>query len=321
MVILMAISTVFSVVLYSFAERELSTSLQQQYVRIYDLADLEGSTPPYSPWQIRNELKAAQGRLIFELAYFNLIILILGSGVSYWLAKRTVRPIEEALEAQSRFTADASHELRTPLAAMQTEIEVAKRDKNLTKAETQKLLDSNLEEVGKLRALADGLLRLARNDTAQLAVEPVSLAAVAEAAVKRVAILAKEKGITIKRHTKADVVVQGSSQGLTDIAVILLDNAIKYSPAKTTVVLAVSRQGRQGCITVSDEGPGIAEEDLPHIFERFYRADASRTRNQVEGHGLGLSIARKIADLHEGKIEASNRSGKGAEFRLALPLA
>jgi signal transduction histidine kinase len=252
--------------------------------------------------------------------YFNVFVLIAGTGLSYWLAKRTIRPIQQALEAQTRFTADASHELRTPLSVMQTGIETLRRNPATTKQEALKLLDSNLEEVSKLRSLAEGLLQLARSNGKPLAMQPVAVGDIAGDAIDRVSGAAKSKRITVLNDV-AEAKVLGDQGSLIELIVILLDNAIKYSEPDSLVTLASRKAGRLVELAVSDKGRGIAPQDIGHIFERFYRADKSRSNIDVEGHGLGLSIAKQIADAHKTEIKVVSTPDKGTTFIVSLQLA
>ncbi len=315
--IIMVISVCFSVSLYRVSADQLKQGLRNQYLHYRSYG---GFVVPPSVSSYDDELRDGTQRLALELVYFNLIILIVGTGLSYWLAKRTVRPIEEALEAQSRFTGDASHELRTPLTAMQTEIEVALRNPGLTKEEAKALLTSNLEEVAKLRALSDGLLRLARRNGAELATQTVSLEDVASETMNQLIPVAQARGVAIQNEVGA-IAVQGDQVSLRELAVILVDNALKYSDRGTTVRLTAKRQGKQAYFSVIDEGHGIRASDLPHIFDRFYRSDSSRSKVQADGYGLGLSIAKKIVDLHRGSIEVRSTLGKGSTFIVKLPVA
>ncbi|HXH27069.1 MAG TPA: HAMP domain-containing sensor histidine kinase, partial [Candidatus Acidoferrum sp.] len=248
-----------------------------------------------------------------------IVLLAVACAASYLLARHNLRPLEQAMEAQSRFTADASHELRTPLTTMRTEIEVALRNPALGKAEMRDLLHSNLEEVAKLKALSEGLLRLAQADGAAVQMARVSLAAVVKNASKQLAATAGAKHITIAENIK-DVTVTGDQQSLSELLVILLDNAIKYSPEQTTVTITTLTQNKQALCTVADQGRGIKAADLPHIFDRFYRTDASRSKLSPGGYGLGLPIARKIIEAHRGSIEVKSAPGKGSTFTIKLPL-
>jgi signal transduction histidine kinase len=236
----------------------------------------------------------------------------LGAGFSFLLARWTLKPIEEAMEKESRFVADASHELRTPLAVLQTENEVTLRDKNLTQKKLQEQVKSNLGEIQKLRHLTDYLLEMSTNSSIELT--QTDLSDVISAAEERVQSSAKSKYIIIARHIQPGIITT-NQEALSQIVAILLDNAIKYAPAKSRVVITADNTK----ISVTDQGEGIAEEDLPHIFERFYRAEKSRTS---EGFGLGLSLAHNLAEKLHVKLSAENvvQDGKivGAQFVITL---
>ncbi len=317
--ILMLISLFFSIVLYNLAANQLESSLRRQYVKLTPSSTIVVPRGP-NPVQVAEEVESARQNLLLELIYFNAIILGLSGLISYLMARQTVKPIEDALEAQSRFTADASHELRTPLTAMQTEIEIALRAKKIPPSELRELLESNLEEVIKLRNLSDGLLRLARADSngKNLATTKLNLAKTTKEAVSRVGSAAKTKQIQVKNIVKTTWVL-GENESLVDLVVILLDNAIKYSDKKSVITISATTSVNHVKLAISDNGAGIAKNDLEHIFERFYRADDSRTKKPGSGYGLGLSIAAKIAQLHGGSISVKSAVGKGSVFTVVLP--
>jgi two-component system OmpR family sensor kinase len=244
-------------------------------------------------------------------------MLIASSTISYFLARRNLEPVQEALEAQTRFTADASHELRTPLTAMRTELEVALRNPALTRADMQGLLKSNLEEVIKLKNLSEGLLKLAQTDAKELHIAEVPLEGIMRDALRRLAPTAEAKHIVVENKT-ANAIVRGDEASLCELLIIIIDNAIKYSHAETAVTITSERQGRQVLIHVADHGRGIKTVDLPHIFERFYRADASRSKEAADGYGLGLPIAQKIIEANQGSIEVKSTYGKGSTFTIKL---
>jgi signal transduction histidine kinase len=177
MAIIMAISLLFSIWVYNQAQHELQFGLNRA-ITIKSFVNEDFGTV------VNERLDASRRRLIGNIILFNTVILVAATGASYWLARRTMRPIEEAVEAQERFTADASHQLRTPLAAMKAEIEVGLRDKKFSKDEAVELLKSNLEEVDRLGNLAEGLLALTQNDT-QFDAKPVALEDVIGKVAKR----------------------------------------------------------------------------------------------------------------------------------------
>jgi two-component system sensor histidine kinase CiaH len=317
--IVMVISFSFSAVLYGVSYQELGRGLNRQAKTICD-ADPGGPfrcSPLVELEKIRHaQLDESRVHLIFVLLYFNILILLASAILSYISAKHTLRPIEEMMEAQQRFTADASHELKTPLTAMRTEIEVALRDKGMTLADSRKLFSSNLEEINKLESLSSALLRLSKyKEEVRLEFAELELTDLIIEAYEKVESLAKEKDIKFKNKFEA-AKVKGDRASLVELFVILLDNAIKYSPKNSAISISVHKEDKHAVVEIADQGVGIDESDLPHIFDRFYRADASRTKGDKHGYGLGLAIAKSIIDLHDGKIRVSNTSKQGTTFEL-----
>lgn len=316
--IIMTISLLFSLWVFNQARNELRTGLSRVVELKPLIVDYQQSDPNYSG-VVSGELNNSRGRLLSRLVLMNLAVLVAGSVASYALARRTMRPIEESMEAQERFTADASHELRTPLAAMKAEIEVGLRQgKSLTKEESVALLKSNLEEIDRMQGLADGLLALTQAD-GPLTLAPLDPSRVIEKVVARMQPVADDKQITIKPELQK-LLVQADESGVDTIVGILLDNAIKYSDKGTKVTLKTYRKDGHGYLEMSDQGVGIKASELPHIFDRFYRADTSRSKLHVVGHGLGLSIAKKLAEQMCATITATSMPGKGSQFTLSFPL-
>ena len=313
--IIMAISLSFSAWVYSQARSELRFGLDRAaQTQTGPYFDLDGV------WDdvIDDRLADSRNRLLVRLAVFNVGVLVAGAAGSYLLARRTLKPIEDSIEAQRRFTADASHELRTPLTAMKTEIEVSLRDHALSKKEAVQLLQSNLEEIDRLSGLAEGLLTLSLTDVTAAAV-PIRLDKIAGKTAERLRPLADAKHITISQDLQP-VTAKADAFALDKIVGILLDNAIKYSPADTAITLRTYKQEGYGCVEVRDQGVGIEESELPHIFDRFYRADASRSKTRVAGHGLGLSIAQKLATGLGGHVIVASAPGEGSVFGVIFPL-
>lgn len=266
------------------------------------------------------ELDRFRDSLLAKLALFNAGMLAVGTAASYLLARRSLRPLEEALRTQSRFTSDAAHELRTPLTAMKTEIEVSLRDKNLKAPEAREVLASNLEEIAKLETLTAALLRLARSDEKvdRSHWQDYKLTDIFQASYSRLEAKAKKRRISFKLP-KSQLTVWGDPDQLIELFVTLFGNAIKYSHDNSEVKVTASKRDKHLQIQIIDKGVGIAEVDLPHIFERFYRADRSRTRSAAEGYGLGLSLAETIAAVHGGEITVKSTYGKGSTFTVILP--
>jgi heavy metal sensor kinase len=231
--------------------------------------------------------------------------------------------LEESFQHASRFSIDASHELRTPLTIVRGELEAAFRDPGLSD-EMRENLGSVLEELQRLTRIVEGLFTISNLEAgeATLDVHRFDLAHLAATTSDQMALLAEEKQITLACDADTAVPVEGDRARIKQVAVNLLDNAIKYTPHGGKVAVAVRREGTLAVLEVADTGPGIQAEALPRVFDRFYRARDARA-NGIIGAGLGLAIARSICIAHGGDIEATNRPGPngGALFRVRLPFA
>jgi two-component system sensor histidine kinase CiaH len=315
--IIIILSVGFSFVLYKTSAHELGRQIPP--TSLFESNQLSfGGDIDYNHF-FENRIEEARGHLLGRLIILNLLVLVIGAALSYYLARRTLQPVESAIAAQNRFVTDASHELRTPLTAILTSNEVALRKPRITLEQAKDVIKSNMEEMVQLKGLSDGLLSLARQDTGAIVSKPVSLQDVAGEAMNRVLKAAQAKQISIQDDVP-DTKVPGDMQGLVQAVAILLDNAIKYSPEKTTINLEGHQKDNHGYISVRDKGIGISPEDLPHIFDRFYRADLARTGSDTSGYGIGLSIAQKIVEQHHGKIAVSSKPNKGSTFVIQLPL-
>jgi len=319
--LVMAISLIFSAVLYHVTTGELDRGLSSESSRISRQFPVFRDDPLLRPGQDYNN---GAHRILLRLIGFNIIVFVAAGAASYWLARRTLLPIEEAHEQQKRFTADVSHELRTPLTALKMESEVALMNTKNSKQALRTTLASNLEEVTKLEDLINSLLRLTRLEAGDLEqqFEPLNSRTVAGEAAEQVAKQAAGRDITIAQDVKPAELI-GDRASLTQLLVILLDNAIKYSPNGSTVRLTGRANDQTVSFEIADRGTGIEREALEHIFDRFYRGrqNGSRNKTAAEGYGLGLSIAKMIADLHRGAITVSSQAGQGTTATVTLPLA
>lgn len=265
---------------------------------------------------IKTQADVTREHLNRDFLLLDIGLLILGAVVSYWYAGRTLKPIEEAHEQQKRFTSDASHELRTPLTSMKLENEIFLRQKSFHESEARDLIASNLEEVERLEKLATNLLSLSKYEYGEMAHEPVVISELVDAAIeqiKRNKVAKKTLFMTDLTPAKVDV----NRESIIELLSILLDNAVKYGGDGGKVEISGRMQEGAYEMTVRDYGPGIAEEDLPHIFERMYRGDKARS-SKVSGHGIGLSLAQEIAEANEATLTATNAPGGGALFSLTL---
>lgn len=311
----MLISLSFSVVVYRFATDALAQSLTSQQARIYKAFPVFSGNPFFVH---DKDIEQGAHAILQNLIYFNLLVLVGAGLASYWLAQRTLHPIQASNERQKRFVADASHELRTPLTAIKMSTEVALLDAHAPEAELREALQSNLEEVDKLSTLLNSLLRLGQLESNELQHSFVLLSTsqLIEVALQKVTARAVAKQITIK-NTVSNNPIYGEHDSLIQLLVILLDNAIKYSPQGSNVTIASRHVAHTTTITISDMGIGIEPQALEHVFDRFYRADKARSGH--DGYGLGLSIAKEIADIHNGTITITSRPGKGTTVRLSVP--
>jgi signal transduction histidine kinase len=320
--IIMTISLFFSFAIYNVSSGEITRNAGRQQNAIERFGRPGGfqNNPDYLA-ERELLLTEARDNILNNLVYTNMIILLLGGGLSYFLAGRTLKPIWEAHDSQSRFTGDASHELRSPLAAMKSEIEVALRDPNLSKEEAVTLLHSNLEEVERLRLLSDGLLELSRDNGKSIKKTDLELNAVIEKVISKIQKTIKSKELHIINDLDESIKIHVCGEQMEELLTIVLDNAIKYSGEKKTIAIETSTKGKYAIIRIKDEGIGIDTQNLSKIFDRFYRVDQSRTKNKVTGYGLGLALAKKIVTANNGSIIAESRVGAGSTFTIKLPLA
>jgi len=329
LLIIICISVSFSAVIYRMLTFEMDRFARMQKNRIE--RQLENRTvfpsPPTRPddqpfLAIDPDLvDETKQRLLLQLVLLNAGIWILSGGLGYILAGKTLRPIAIMLDEQRRFVSDASHELRTPLTALKSSMEVALRNPKLTTKEAKTVLTENVAEVNELQTLTNQLLELARTELPKnhTTYQPLDPAKIVAQVLKRVSPIATPKHIAIANHLETCTIF-GNAYGLTDALMILLDNAIKYSPQKSTVTVMMKKQNKDILISVQDTGMGIEKKDLPHIFDRFYRSDTARSKSYVSGYGLGLSIAQKIIEEHNGKIMVQSAVKSGSTFTIVLPL-
>ena len=282
--------------------------------------------PPPQVLQIGREARdQVRQELITSMILVNGMLFIGAVGLSYFLAGITLRPIKQAYEQQRRFLSDASHELRTPLAILQTDLE-NERDNTKASAQEKEASQSHLEEVQRMGKIVKDLLLISRLDgEGQLATprEVVDLKEIVTVAVQRLqGYAAKHKiKIIVSPMTRENSITVIANQGhLLQAVTNLIKNGIDYNKPDGNVVVSL-RPNKNGVdITVSDTGIGIAEEEIPKLFDRFYRVDKSRTR-AVGGSGLGLSIVQAIAHTYGGSVSVISSTSTGTIVRFSIPLA
>ena len=230
---------------------------------------------------------------------------------------QTLERLEALFTSQQRLLADVSHELRTPLTVIKGNADLMRRMKSLD----EESLTSIDQEAGRLSRLVGGLLLLAQAESGKLALveKPVELDMLVTEVFQEMSVLAKNK-VHLHLNEIDQVIVKGDRDRLKQVFINLVANAIQYTPPGGDVFLSLERIGEQGRVICRDTGPGIPAEDLPHIFERVYRAEKSRTRGRTAGFGLGLSIANWIVERHGGRIEVKSKEGQGTAFAIWLPV-
>jgi signal transduction histidine kinase len=252
------------------------------------------------------------------------LVVLVAFAVGAFYARRALVPIREslvqqraALRRQREFAADASHELRTPLTVIRSSVEHLRRNRTESPASSEALDDIDAE-VGNLTALVEDLLLLARSDSGAIGLTrlPIDLGDVAADGAGALVKTAADRDVHLALDPEP-VIVDGDHARLRQLTVILVDNAIRHTPRGGGVRVRIRGDRREATLEVDDDGPGIRPEDMPHVFERFWRAPGAA----AGGTGLGLAIAKTIVDLHDGRITVTNRPEGGARFIVRLPAA
>lgn len=263
--------------------------------------------------------------LLIMMIIISIIFLAIAAFVGHLLAGKVIIPIKQAFSRQREFVADASHELRTPLTLIQTSVDAVQSDtdQKLSPFSIQ-VLDDMKSEIRRMAKLITDLLTLARADagTTTIMKEKFDLVAAAEPLIRSLQSLAAAKTLQLEMSGDETVPIMADRERICQLLLILVDNAIKYTPAGGRVDVLLTRTVAPKpavAITVHDTGEGIPENERKLIFERFYRIDKARSRGEG-GTGLGLSIAKWIVDVHGGKIKVESTPGKGSSFIVNLPM-
>lgn len=321
LLIIMIISLSFSGLIYQLVNMEINRFADSQRFRIERRLQDFDNLAPRPPIIIDDDLIAeSQKRLLINLAFIDGIIFVLSGSLSYLLAGRTLRPIQKMTEEQKRFISDASHELKTPLTGLKALFEVSLRDKKLNLSEAKNVIKEGISQTNQLQLLSESLLKLNYLDgSSSLNLQPISIKKIMTETVNKIKAKADFRRIKIKTKTVSGE-INADQQKIEELILILLDNAIKYSPKSSQIKFSASRTNKTVILKVVDQGIGISENDLPHIFDRFYQADNARTKGSGSGYGLGLCIAQIIVRQHRGQIKVKSLEGKGSEFKVILPV-
>ena len=248
------------------------------------------------------------------------VALLIASAIGYYMAGRALIPLKEAYDRQKQFAADASHELRTPLAVVMASADLLLADPSIENPFLRQVLEDLKSEVKKMTNLVSDLLMVARSDNNALKVkiQRLDLSEILKQVIRTMTPIAEKKNIRIGGEDLRKVMINADEQKIKQLAIILVDNAIKYTPEGGAVLVRLeSADDTRAVFAVMDSGIGIAPEDLDKVFERFYRVDKARSR-EMGGNGLGLAIASEIVKLHDGKISVASKLGEGTKFTVEL---
>ena len=315
--VIMTLSLAFSVIIYAITSAQLNRPLPpgEHAQQPPELVERQFSR------RLEQRNHETRGSVIVSLIVLNGAMLLVGYWLSLLLARRTLEPIERSIEQQAQFVSDASHELRTPLSALLLNNEVALRKPTLTDKKARQVLGQNVAEIKKLTELSNSLLDLAKSEQTMTEPELVNPATLIEEVVTRFTPAAQVKWVKLvydNQSPTGDVPLQKNA--VRQILAIFVDNAIKYAPPKNGEVALQARLKKNTLeFIIKDNGLGIAPGDQKHIFERFYRADTARTRTDVSGHGLGLAIAKSLANHCGYTIRVKSQPPNGTEFTLVVP--
>jgi len=306
---ILVILVIFSLVVYSLFAQNITENIEYEGPDYKGNADIEAQI-----------FEKAQNRLQAILLTVDGLIIILVGGISYYLAGKTLKPIESAYAKQKKFLADSAHELRTPLAVMKTGAEAVLSDEASKKEEYKKLAKDFLEELNFLTDMVNDLLFLAREDNLHtLEYTKTDLGALVNKQIGLIVPYAKAHQVRLEKNIKGNLFVKGNRGHLKRLVANLIKNAIDYNCAGGKVLVSLQQEKKEVIFKVVDTGIGISQEAIKHIFDRFYKIDQARV-GQNSGAGLGLSIVKEIVIAHKGKIKVNSEINKGTEIIISLPV-
>jgi len=297
---------------------------QPTIASIYSTDNSGGQTYTIATQQLLSNISAEIGmlrRLEQILLYGGLLGLMIAVAAGYYLANRALIPIRRSMDKQQQFVSDASHELRTPLSVIQAHTELLLRHPGHTIEQDSKHVSTILQETRRMSKLVGGLLLLARTDTDKLELDlkSVQFDRIVQDCVEKMQMLAEVKDIILQSEIEGSVPMNADEERLHQMLIVILDNAIKYTSEGGLVRVVCRKLAHSVQLEVEDTGVGIAPDDLPRVFDRFYRGDKARNR-QEGGSGLGLAIAKWIVERHGGKIRLESKLSSGTQVFVTLPI-
>ncbi len=311
-VLALSLSLSFSGILFYFAHNEIKEGLDRQYNEL----TINEKDTVRSPRIISANLKESTQHLTADFMLLNVVVVIGASFFGYILAKRTLKPIEEAHDALNRFSMEASHELKTPLTSIRAATETVLITNDTVNY--QKTLQDNLEDINKLDRLTSYLLQVAQNgyDVPHSLNESMNIKTLIMESIKSHQTLIKKHNLKIIKDLQP-LQIEANYFSLNQLVNIILDNAIKYNQKNGTIIIATKTEKAKLLIRIEDSGIGINKSDLKNIYNLFYR---SKHSSQLNGFGVGLYLAHQIVARHKGKIDIKSKVNKGTVVQVWLPL-
>lgn len=325
---LFVVSVAFSLVIYQALNTEIDRFAESQRLRLERRLRQEGFFMPFSapgvlepPLIDPDIITDIKFRLRLVLLLINLGLLAAAGGLGYILSGKTLQPIQQMVTEQNRFISDASHEIKTPLTSLKSAFEVYLRGRKPRLAEAATVIRESLGEVDKLQALSENLLELAQYHQPNLSYnfQKISLTSTINQVLAQFKPRFLLKKLKLTTNLADPIYLLADKDSFIRLLTLLLDNAVKYTKSGGSLSITTSTVDHQVKIMIKDSGIGISHKDLPHIFDRFYRADSARTKTGAGGFGLGLAIAADIIKRHHGMIKVSSILHEGSEFTLILP--
>ncbi len=304
-----------------FLEQAIDTVLDAEYdrgnLRLLNLSYMKRTIPNGTliSFVSREHLNTRVRESVSQSSLAALVSLLLFLYISKRLADIAIAPVEQAWEQQKQFLADASHDLKTPLTVILANNNILSSHKDETVGSQMKWVESTNEEAGRMSDLINKMLELAKNESTkeELRFGRVDLSETVENAILQFEVVAFEKNITIESGIQPGIVVKTHRATVSKILEILFDNAIKYSNENEKIAVTLYQSSKKVYFSINNKGEYIKEDELPHIFERFYRTNKER---EVGGHGLGLSLAKKKCDMLGAKIEVESNPEDGTTFTI-----